>query len=62
VLLAVARRFPDYDVRNNNEADALVLAAMGFDHLGQPLVQMPAPHRAALAAAQWPNHSEGISA
>lgn len=54
VLLAVARRFPDIGVANNNEADALVLAAMGADHLGQPLVTMPAAHRAALTAVRWP--------
>lgn len=59
VLLPVARRFPDIDVANNNEADALVLAAMGADHLGQPLVSMPAAHRAALTAVRWP---EGVSA
>lgn len=54
VLLAVARRFPDVEVRNNNEADALVLAAMGADHMGLPLVDMPAAHRAALDAVRWP--------
>ena len=42
------------DVTNNNEADALVLAAMGADHLGAPLVDLPQTHRAALDAVQWP--------
>ena len=54
VLLSVARRFPEVAVTNNNEADALVLAAMGADHLGRPLVTMPAAHRAALDAVRWP--------
>ena len=54
VLLAVARRFPEVDVANNNEADALGLAAMGADHLGAPLALMPASHRAALDAVAWP--------
>ena len=54
VLLAVARRFPDVEIRNNNEADALVLAAMGADHLGCPIGDMPAVNRAALDAVRWP--------
>ena len=55
VLLEVARRYPTVPVANNNEADALVLAAMGFHHLtGSPLVDLPAAHRAALAAVTWP--------
>lgn len=53
VLLAVARRFPDVEVRDNNQADALVLAAMGADHLGHPIATMPASHRAALDAVRW---------
>ena len=54
VLLAVAKRYPHVDVTNNNEADALVLAAMGADHLGAPLVDLPQTHRAALDGVQWP--------
>lgn len=48
VLLAVAKRFAHVDVANNNEADALVLAAMGADLAGHPIVEMPAAHRASL--------------
>lgn len=48
VLLAVAKRYPHVDVANNNEADALVLAAMGADLAGRPLVDLPATHRTAL--------------
>jgi hypothetical protein len=52
VLAAVVRRYPAVDVRGNDEADALVLAAMGADFLGHPLVPVPAVHRQALA--KWP--------
>lgn len=54
VLAAVIRRFPAVEVKGNDEADALVLAAMGSDHLGQPMVDMPATHRAALEKVAWP--------
>lgn len=55
VLLAVARRFPHVDIPDNNAADALVLAALGYDHLtGQPLVDLPQANRYALDAVAWP--------
>lgn len=54
VLAAVVRRFPAFDVTDNNAADALVLVAMACDHYGTPLADMPAKHRAALAAVVWP--------
>jgi Holliday junction resolvasome RuvABC endonuclease subunit len=55
VLLEVARRYPTVPVANNNEADALVLAAMGCHHLtGHGLVDLPQAHTAALAAVTWP--------
>ncbi|NUS59160.1 MAG: hypothetical protein HOV66_30530, partial [Streptomycetaceae bacterium] len=54
VLAAVVRRYPDVEVSNNNEADALVLRAMGCDHLGQPLAVVPQTHRAALDKVAWP--------
>jgi hypothetical protein len=53
IVLAAARRFGWFD-GDNNAGDALFLAAMGTDHLGQPMVPMPAAHRAALAAVEWP--------
>lgn len=55
VLAAVVRRYPDVDVTNNNEADALVLRAMGCDHLGQSLVAVPQAHRDALTKVAWPS-------
>ncbi|MFG2225351.1 hypothetical protein [Streptomyces sp. NPDC048644] len=38
----------------DDEADALILRAMGLHHLGQPLAEVPDGHRAALAGCQWP--------
>lgn len=54
VLAEVIRRFPEYQGNNNNTADSYVLMAMGLDHLGCPLVEMPKTHRAALDAVRWP--------
>lgn len=53
VMLATARRFPDFE-GDNNAADALWLCAMGADHLGEPLVSVPETYRAALAKIAWP--------
>jgi crossover junction endodeoxyribonuclease RuvC len=57
VMLAVARRFPDFH-GGEDEADALVLAAAGADYLGHPIAALPATHRAALDAVDWPNIEE----
>jgi crossover junction endodeoxyribonuclease RuvC len=38
----------------SDEADAWWLAAMGYDHLGEQLVAVPAVNRAALAKVEWP--------
>jgi len=38
----------------DDEADALVLRAMGLHWLEQPLAEVPDGHRAALAGCQWP--------
>ncbi|MGH3380389.1 MAG: hypothetical protein ACRDP6_37205 [Actinoallomurus sp.] len=57
VIDAVARRWPAYETGgNDNLCDAVVLAAMGADHLGHPLAPMPKNHRAALATV-WPQVS-----
>jgi crossover junction endodeoxyribonuclease RuvC len=53
VLSAVVRRFTEFD-GGNDQADALVLASMAADHLGSPVVDMPATHRAALVKVEWP--------
>lgn len=49
VLLAVAKRYPHVDVQNNNEADALVLAAIGARLTGHPIDELPKTHLDALA-------------
>lgn len=55
VLLAVARRYPDVAIRDNNMSDALGLAAMGARHLGSPLeATLPQTNLAAMAAVRWP--------
>lgn len=52
MILAAARRFPTF-AGDNNQADALWLAAIGLDHLtGQTVV--PAAHRTKLASVDWP--------
>lgn len=55
VLDATARRLPDIDTgADDNRADALWLACMGLDHLGTPVVDLPAAQRAVLDAVTWP--------
>lgn len=55
VLAAVVRRYPDVDVSNNNEADSLVLRAMGCRAIGHPLEEsLPQTHLAALDKVRWP--------
>lgn len=54
VLAAVVRRYPDIDVANNNEADALVLAAIGSRLAGYPIEEsLPAAHLDSLAKVRW---------
>lgn len=50
VLAAAIERFPQAHIRNNDEADAMVLAAMTADHYGCPIAQMPAASTAVLNA------------
>lgn len=55
VVDAVARRLPGFATGgDDNLCDAVILAAMGADHLGWPLAVMPAAHRKALSAVKWP--------
>jgi hypothetical protein len=53
VLDAAQRRYGAI-LPTDDEADALILRAMGLDWIGQPLAEVPAGHRAALAGCQWP--------
>ncbi|MFH9072730.1 hypothetical protein [Streptomyces alboflavus] len=54
VLDAAQRRYGAI-LPNDNEADSLVLRAMGLHWLGQPLAEVPDGHRAALGGVQWPD-------
>lgn len=51
-LVEVIKRFPLADVRGNDQADALTLAAMAAAAYGQPLVTMPADRAAVLTATK----------
>lgn len=52
VLIAAVKR--GAEVRDNNEADAWWLRAMGMDALGCPVVVVPQLHRRALETVPWP--------
>jgi hypothetical protein len=54
VLEAAQRRYGAI-LPTDDEADALILRAMGMEWLGTPLAQVPDGHRAALAGVQWPD-------
>lgn len=44
MVIEVVKRFPNVEIQNNNEADAVVLAAIGKRLLGEPVDQMPKTH------------------
>lgn len=44
VMLATSRRYPEAPISNNNEADTVVLAAMGARMLGVPVDKLPLTH------------------
>lgn len=44
VMLAASRRYADVPMRNNNEADAVLLAVMGARWLGSPIDSVPKTH------------------
>lgn len=54
VVAAVQRTYGLAVVQAHDEADALVLAAMGARHLGHPIDDLPATHLDAMAGATWP--------
>lgn len=55
VLAAVVRRYADVEVTGNDEADALILAAMGARHLGHPIeASLPQVNLAAMDSVAWP--------
>lgn len=54
VLAAVVRRYPDVEVTSNDEADALILAAMGARSLGHPIeTDLPLAHLDAMNKISW---------
>jgi crossover junction endodeoxyribonuclease RuvC len=66
VLAAVVRRYPDVDVTGNDQADALVLAAMGARSLGCPIeaggiTGLPKTHLDAMTKVAWTD-TEGTAA
>lgn len=54
VLAATIRRYPAVEVSGNDEADALLLAAMGARFIGQPIEEaLPQTHTRAMARVKW---------
>jgi Holliday junction resolvasome RuvABC endonuclease subunit len=56
VLAATIKRYPQAEIGGNDEADALLLAAIGARHLGRPIETEPLPqtHLRALDKVAWP--------
>lgn len=55
VMLAVARRYPDAPISNNNEADAFGLAAIAARLVGHPIETLPLTHLRAMDKLEMPN-------
>ena len=53
VMIAVTRTFPDWEAKNNNEADAVVLANMGLAKLGLETPKLPKVQTDALEKVAW---------
>lgn len=54
MIAAVVRRYPTVPVSGNDEADALVLAAMGARFTGHPIEDtLPQTHLRAMTAVKW---------
>jgi Holliday junction resolvasome RuvABC endonuclease subunit len=61
VRAAVRAAFPGLRIRDDNEADALALAAMGARHLGSPIDGLPSKAQsAAMLAVAWPTPTKGM--
>lgn len=61
VVREVTRRFPWFE-GGEDEADAVVLAAMAAERVGSPMAQMPKVQRdAAMAKVIWPDLNEATS-
>lgn len=57
VMAAAMTRYRNAVIRNDNEADAVVLAAMGLHWLGHPRAAVPPRHLTALDGCVWPSRS-----
>ncbi|WP_166791260.1 crossover junction endodeoxyribonuclease RuvC [Cryobacterium sp. Hh7] len=54
VLAAVIKRYPQADPKGNDEADAVIFAAMGARHLGYPVeASLPLVNLEAMEAVRW---------
>lgn len=53
IVAGVRQRF-GYPGTDHNEADALALAALGYERLGIPLAPLPQSHRRAAGLVHWP--------
>lgn len=60
VMASVVRRYPEYQVTNNNEADALVLAMMAARLLGRPMDDVPKKHLEAMDGLELPSGVEHL--
>lgn len=52
VIRCITKLFPWFE-GGNDEADAMGFCAMGYDHIGQPLVKLPAVQRKVLDSVKW---------
>lgn len=58
IVAAVTEWWPDVPVANDDEADALGLAAIGAFHLGDPMpFEVKPRHTTGLSAVHWPRSS-----
>jgi Holliday junction resolvasome RuvABC endonuclease subunit len=54
VLASVIKRYPQADPAGNDEADAVIFAAMGARHLGHPVEEsLPLANLEAMKAVRW---------
>jgi Holliday junction resolvasome RuvABC endonuclease subunit len=53
VLLTTTRRYPDVTLTNNNEADAMVIAAIGCRYLGFPIDTVPKVNLEFMGKLHW---------
>jgi Holliday junction resolvasome RuvABC endonuclease subunit len=60
VTAAVKAAYPNLRIRDDNEADAIALAAMGARHLGEPIDGTGTPKQLqVMAAVAWPTTTNG---